>query len=208
MQGITCVGKRIKDHVFSGMFMCNICQRKLPRREMEILKTKSGNNESLLQNEKERLDELHKRRAHDREIHKMTTEVRASNRSNKKPSHYKTGQSNARRGFFTTKSGQYPNAMIKKLADAIKIFVGLYGQEEVASTMLIKVCNVVLLRDWQTYAIAKPELLPQGPCYHKGSYQAAIETHMEKCSTRGYRIRHTDQFRLVPSGEPFNVLLM
>lgn len=214
MQGITCVGKRIQNHVFSGMFMCNVCQRKLPRREMEIYKIKKVNDESMLHNEKERLDELHKRRLHDRELHKMTTAVRASNRNKQvkrkgrqKPLHYKTGKANAKKGFFETKSGRYPKAMIKKLADAVKIFVGLYGQEEVASTMLIKVCHIVLLRDWQTYGIAKPELLSQGPCYHKGSYLEAIETHMEKCSTRGYRILHANHFRLVPSGEPFNVLL-
>eukprot|EP00977_Amphora_coffeiformis_P003984 scaffold795_cov187-Amphora_coffeaeformis.AAC.25 len=165
----TCLGmKSIKDHLWSGMYMCLNCQRRMPQRELATLERKEGRGDVLTVHQKARLESLRRRAQKHSQRNKIVgapPQQRAIVRSrvrkgNQKRHGKRKGDTSTTGGGynrFRRKIPRYPVGLIHKMTEAIRIFIGLLGQESIALTMLNRVCDKVLLRDWQEHGIKEPE---------------------------------------------------
>ena len=87
----------------------------------------------------------------------------------------KTTRSASGDNGFIKKIPRYPQGLIDKMTQGIRIFIGLIRQESIALTTLNRVCDKVLLHDWQEHGVQEPEMTPTNlPYADKRSYRDAM----------------------------------
>lgn len=104
----------------------------------------------------------------------------------------------------------YSKAMIDKMTKGIRLWIPLYGQEKVYKNHLMKVCDTVLLKDWQKYGLRKPNLTDSGlPRYHGLSYDSAMAPLVTVAhgATKQFQVRNAHQYQFQATGEDSEVLL-
>ena len=114
---------------------------------------------------------------------------------------------------FKRKIPPCPQELIDKMTDGIRIFIGLLGQESVALTMLNKVCDKVLLHEWQAHGIREPDLTKGGlPFAHKQSCRNAMDPLLDVSKTgQSCEVRNFESFSFkngkAASGQDMETLL-
>lgn len=212
---VTCLGRsgKIPDHVFDGWFMCVPCQRKMPRREQEVLEMMERQRVPMTDHQRKRLATLLARRVEHQGRFVMSNHIRERNRTKqagrkrKKCATVTVKETQREIRRSRAKKGGYPSGLIQKMSAAIKLWIQLYGREKVFCSDLIRVCDAILMREFANFGMERPAMMKSGPNYHGLSYDAAWEPHLQQASQNNFEVKNMNEFTLKPNGEKVEDLL-
>jgi hypothetical protein len=196
-------------HPFFGYFLCHNCNRKVERAELVYYE---ANNESLIQEQRERMEELNKRKKNHREVtilntrRKRNVEFATKTENERRTKLDKKARQAKERGevkkstvenrAIRTTKDHYKDRTKQKMIDSLKILGRRYHSRHVYNNHLISMCDAVLEREIRlgNESLVKSEKLGLMR-YLKHEYLYAIEK-------AGYkRVEKTKQYILEEDGK-------
>lgn len=93
----------------------------------------------------------------------------------------------------------YPLPVLAKMQQTVQAFIGIFGHEYMPLAYANKVCNQVLLHEWEANNMTKPTMTKNGPRYNGPSYDAVQQPFLEKASSRLLRVQDFASRTLTPN---------